>query len=243
MPPRVILSDKLLIDINLDFCIKKPFVIYTIFAILIYYISTCWRSFGVSYSKINIIFHCLQPLIFYYCCFDLLWFFFLVVCWNIKNEKIRIKLWYDSVVIWFMSFWDWSAYTIMVLWYIITWIRRIQPTIIVRHIYWWFKIDITYLWLIYYQRGTLKFVLNGWSIFMMDKDLQNNYFDKSNVRQFNCHQRNIYYIGISTSRDNIINPSSRFFNYSCPRKSRSLINKLKYKCDRMKILLKINVML
>ena len=78
---------------------------------------------------------------------------------------------------------------------------------------------------------------------MMDKDLQNNYFDKSNVRQFNCHQRNIYYIGISTSRDNIINPSSRFFNYSCPRKSRSLINKLKYKCDRMKILLKINSML
>ena len=76
----------------------------------------------------------------------------------------------------------------------------------------------------YYQRGTLKLILNGWSIFMMDKDLQNNYFDKLNVRQFNCHQRNIYYIGISTSRDNIINPSSRFFNYSCPRKSRSMIN-------------------
>ena len=36
--------------------------------------------------------------------------------------------------------------------------------------------------LIYYQRGTLKLVLNGWSIFMMDNDLQNNYFDKFNVR-------------------------------------------------------------
>ena len=97
--------------------------------------------------------------------------------------------------------------------------------------------------LIYYQWGTMELVLNGWSIFMMDNDLQNNYFDKLNVRQFNYHLRNIYYIDIGTSRDNIINPLSQFFNYSCPRKSRSLINKLKKKCDIMKILLKINVML
>ena len=69
---------------------------------------------------------------------------------------------------------------------------------------------------------------------MMDNDLQNNYFDKFNVRQFNYRQRNIYYIDIGISRDNIPNPSSQFFNLSCPRKSRSLINKLKKKCDRMK---------
>ena len=62
--------------------------------------------------------------------------------------------------------------------------------------------------IIYYQRSTLKLVLNGWSIFMMDNDLQNNFFDQFNVRQFNYHQRNIYYIGIGTSRDNVINPSS-----------------------------------
>ena len=36
--------------------------------------------------------------------------------------------------------------------------------------------------LIYYQRGTLKLGLNRWSIFMMDNDLQNNYFDKFNVK-------------------------------------------------------------
>ena len=59
----------------------------------------------------------------------------------------------------------------------------------------------------YYQRGTLKLILNGWSIFMMDNDSRNNYFDKFNVRQFNCHQRDMYYIDIGTSRDNIINSS------------------------------------
>ena len=73
--------------------------------------------------------------------------------------------------------------------------------------------------------------------------MQNNYFDKFNVRWFNYHQRNIYYIGIGTSRDNIINLSSKCFNYSCPRNSRSLINELKKKCDRMKMLLKINIIL
>ena len=97
--------------------------------------------------------------------------------------------------------------------------------------------------LLYYQRGTPKLVLNGWSIFMMENDLQNNYFDKFNVRQLNYHQRNIYDITTGTSRDDIINPLSQFFNYSCPRKSRSLINKLKNKCDRMKMLLKINIKL
>ena len=70
---------------------------------------------------------------------------------------------------------------------------------------------------------------------MMDNDLRYNYFDQLNIRLFNYHQRNIYYIGIGTSRDDIINLSSQFFNYICPRESRSLINKLKKKRDRMKI--------
>ena len=39
--PHVILLDRILIDISRDFCIKKHFVINIIFAILIYYISTC----------------------------------------------------------------------------------------------------------------------------------------------------------------------------------------------------------
>ena len=50
--------------------------------------------------------------------------------------------------------------------------------------------------LTYYQRGALKLILYGWSICMMDNDLQNNYFDKFNVRQFKNQQWNIYYIGI-----------------------------------------------
>ena len=54
----------------------------------------------------------------------------------------------------------------------------------------------------------------------MDNDFHNNYFDSIIIR-------GIYYIGIGASRDNIINPSSQFFNYNDPRKSRSLINKLK----------------
>ena len=62
--------------------------------------------------------------------------------------------------------------------------------------------------LMYYQRGPFTLVLNGSSICMMDNDLKYNYFDKFNVGQFNYHQRNIYYIGIGTSRDNVINPSS-----------------------------------
>ena len=41
MIPHVILLDRILIDISRDFCIKKHFVINIIFAILIYYISTC----------------------------------------------------------------------------------------------------------------------------------------------------------------------------------------------------------
>ena len=97
--------------------------------------------------------------------------------------------------------------------------------------------------LMYYQRGPFKIVLNGRSICMMDNDLKYNYFDKFNVGQFNYHQRNIYNIGIFTSRDNRMNPSSQFFNYSFPRKSRSIINKLKKKCDRMNMLLKKNGML
>ena len=78
---------------------------------------------------------------------------------------------------------------------------------------------------------------------MMEKDLQNNYFDQLNVRQFNYISRNIYFISIGTSRDNMINLSLHVFTYSCPCRSRSLINKFKMNCDRMKMLLKINVML
>ena len=98
-----------------------------------------------------------------------------------------------------------------------------------------FKYILLTCGLFYYQLGTLKLVLNGWSIFMMDNDLRYNYFDQFNIRHFNYHQRNIYYIGIGTSQDDIINLSSQFFNYICPRKSRSLINTLKKKRDRMKI--------
>ena len=41
MLPRVILLDRILIDIRCNFCIKKHFVINIIFAIVIYYIFTC----------------------------------------------------------------------------------------------------------------------------------------------------------------------------------------------------------
>ena len=49
--------------------------------------------------------------------------------------------------------------------------------------------------LIYYQRGTLKLVLNGWSIFMMDNDLQNNYFDNLMVDN-SIISRGIYIISV-----------------------------------------------
>ena len=76
----------------------------------------------------------------------------------------------------------------------------------------------------------------------MDNDLQNNYFGKFNVRQFNYYQRNILYRFRYFPRQKNY-PSIQFFNYNCQRKSRSLINKLKKKCDRMNMLLKINIML
>ena len=80
-------------------------------------------------------------------------------------------------------------------------------------------------------------------MFMIKNDIENSYFDKYSVLQFNHYQKNIYFIGIGTTRDNIINPSSYFVKYSCPHKPRSLTNYFKKNCDRMKILLKINAML
>ena len=89
--------------------------------------------------------------------------------------------------------------------------------------------------LIVIQRNTVKLVLNknghggsyNWPIFMIENDLENNYVDKYSLSQFDHCQRNIYVIGIGTTRDNIINPSSQFIKYSYPRKSRSLTNYLK----------------
>ena len=58
-----------------------------------------------------------------------------------------------------------------------------------------FKYILLTCGLIYYQRATLKLVLNYWLILMIENDFQNNYFDKFNIRQCNYHQRNIYYTG------------------------------------------------
>ena len=74
-------------------------------------------------------------------------------------------------------------------------------------------------------------------MFIKENDLENDYFDRYSVSQFNHYQMNIYCIGISATRDNKINPSSHFIKYSCLRKSRSLTNYLKQNCDRIKILL------
>ena len=69
------------------------------------------------------------------------------------------------------------------------------------------------------------------------------HFDKFDVTQFNIYHMKIYYIGIGTERDYILTPSSHFLNNSCPRISSSLRNFIKDKCDRMKMLLNINVIL
>ena len=68
--------------------------------------------------------------------------------------------------------------------------------------------------LIVAQRDTVKLILNksthggsyNWSMFMIENNLENNYF----FSQFNHYQRNIYFIGIGSTRDNIINPPSQF---------------------------------
>ena len=80
-------------------------------------------------------------------------------------------------------------------------------------------------------------------MFMIENDLENNYFDRYSVLQLNLYQRNIDFIGIGTTRDQIINPSSQFAKCSCLYRSRSLTNHLKNNYDRIKILLKIHAML
>ena len=69
------------------------------------------------------------------------------------------------------------------------------------------------------------------------------YFDKFNVARFNIYHMKIYYIDIGTERDYILTPSSQFSNNSYPRISSSLSKILKRKCDKMRMLLNINVIL
>ena len=105
--------------------------------------------------------------------------------------------------------------------------------------------------LIAIQQGTVKLVLNKFCddgsynqpVFILENNLENNYFERYSVSQFNHYQRSAYFNGISTTRDNTINPLSQFTKYRCQRKSSSLSNYLKKNCDRMKTLLKIDVML
>ena len=63
------------------------------------------------------------------------------------------------------------------------------------------------------------------------------------VARFNYLKKKIYFIGIGTKRSHRLTPSSQFLCDSFPRKSSSLSNKLKKNCDRMKMLLKINIMI
>ena len=48
----------------------------------------------------------------------------------------------------------------------------------------------------------------SWSMFIIENDLENNYFDRYDISQFNYYRKIIYFIGIGTSRENIINSSS-----------------------------------
>ena len=63
------------------------------------------------------------------------------------------------------------------------------------------------------------------------------------VHQFNCYQRNMYFIIIGNSRNKVIDPSNRFKYYSHPRKSKILNDMLKNKYPKMKLIAKINTSL
>ena len=78
---------------------------------------------------------------------------------------------------------------------------------------------------------------------MLENHIHKYYFDKFKVTRFNSYNPKMYYIGIESERDYKLTPSSQFLSNSCPRKSSSLINFIKKKCDRMKMLLNINVIL
>jgi len=97
--------------------------------------------------------------------------------------------------------------------------------------------------LIYYQRDTVKLHLTDWETFMLENHIHKYYFDKFTVTRFNSYNTKMYYIGIGSERDYKLTPSSQFSNNSCPRKSSSLSNFIKKKCNRMKMLLNINVIL
>ena len=97
--------------------------------------------------------------------------------------------------------------------------------------------------LIYYQRDTVKLHLNDWETFMLENHIHKYYFDKFKVIRFNSYNPKMHYIDIGSERDYKLTPSSQFLDNSYPRKSSSLGNFIKKKCDRIKMLLNINVIL
>ena len=78
---------------------------------------------------------------------------------------------------------------------------------------------------------------------MLENHIHEYYFDKYNVTRFNSYNTKMYYIRIESERDYKLTPSSRFWNNNFPRISSSLSIFIKNKCDRMKMLLDINVIL
>ena len=97
--------------------------------------------------------------------------------------------------------------------------------------------------LIHNQRNTVRFDLKAWPTLMMENHIEQYYFDKMCVSRFNNPQKSVYYLGIGTKRSHRLTPSSQFLCDSFPRKSSSLSKNLKKNCDRMKMLLKINIMI
>ena len=78
---------------------------------------------------------------------------------------------------------------------------------------------------------------------MLENHTHKYYFDKFDVTRFNSYNPKMYYIGIRYERDYKLTPSSQFSNNNCTHKSISSSNFIKKKCDRMKMLLNINVIL
>ena len=95
--------------------------------------------------------------------------------------------------------------------------------------------------LIYYQRDTVNLHFNYWETFMWKNYIHKYCFDKFNVTRFYSYNTKMYYIGIGSKRDYKLMLSSQFLNNSCPRISSSLSKFIKKKCDKMKMLLNINV--
>ena len=100
---------------------------------------------------------------------------------------------------------------------------------------------LLYCDLIYCQRDIGKLDLDTWPTLMMKNHIQQYYFDKFSVTRLNWGRT--YFIGIGAKRSYKFTPSSQFLSDSCPRKSSSLSKKLKKNCDRMIMLLKINIMI